>query len=154
MWLAGRRRLYGDNTDWLGIKNQISSKCTTPAEAGKAVCLLCGAGGTARAAAFALTKMGVGKVLIYNRTLSRAETLAAEFGFEAIADFAPLAALGRLDFVVDTLPGSTKFELPPPQAGLLAQFKPGPPRLGRRRHCRRRRRRRRPPPPLPPPTPA
>lgn len=117
-------RFYGDNTDWLGIKNQITSKATTEAEAGAAVCLLCGAGGTARAAAFALQKMAVGRVMIYNRTLARAEQLAAEFGFEAISDFAPLDALTRLDFVVDTLPGSTGFTLPAEQVGVLAKFKP------------------------------
>lgn len=108
-------RLYGDNTDWLGIKNQITSKSAAPPVAGEAVCLLCGAGGTARAAAFALQKMAVGQVLIYNRTFSRAEQLAQEFGFEAIDSFGALGALSRLDFVVDTLPGSTEFQLPAEQ---------------------------------------
>jgi len=44
--------------------------------------LLVGAGGTAKAAMYALSKVkGIEKpVLIYNRTTSRAEALAAEFG--------------------------------------------------------------------------
>mmetsp|Transcript_104567 Transcript_104567/g.295868 ORF Transcript_104567/g.295868 Transcript_104567/m.295868 type:complete len:326 (-) Transcript_104567:70-1047(-) len=116
--------LYGDNTDWIGIKNQITSKAATAAGPGEAVCLLCGAGGTARAAAFALTKMQVKRVLIYNRTFARAEQLAKEFGFEAIDGLAPLNGLERLDFVVDTLPGATKFQLPDEQAAVLGKFKP------------------------------
>jgi len=44
--------------------------------------LLVGAGGTAKAAMYALSKVkGIaGPVLIYNRTTSRAKSLAAEFG--------------------------------------------------------------------------
>ena len=51
-----------------------------------AVALICGAGGTAKAAAFALQKMGAARVLIFNRTKARAEQLASEYGsgFEAI----------------------------------------------------------------------
>ena len=50
------------------------------------IALICGAGGTAKAVAFALQKMGAARVLIFNRTKSRAEQLASEYGsgFEAI----------------------------------------------------------------------
>jgi shikimate 5-dehydrogenase len=47
---------------------------------GTAVALLLGAGGTAKAGAYALQEMGVGTVLIANRTVARAESLAQEFG--------------------------------------------------------------------------
>ena len=65
--------LRGDNTDWLGIKNQLEAKAppreskNTPIAA-----LVCGAGGTAKAAAYALQQMGASRVLIFNRTKSRA----------------------------------------------------------------------------------
>lgn len=77
-------KLHGDNTDWLGIKNQFESRllarggwapATTTARRGT-VAMLCGAGGTAKAAAYCFEQMGCSHVIIMNRTLSRAEALA------------------------------------------------------------------------------
>jgi len=117
-------RLRGDNTDWVRIKQQLEAKAPPRQSGEPIVAVLCGAGGTARAAAFALQKMGATRVLIYNRTLSRAEKLAAEFGFEAIGDLDALDSLERIDFVVSTMPGSTSFELPAKQEALLRKFHP------------------------------
>jgi len=117
-------RLRGDNTDWIGIKNQLEAKAPPRGPDAPIVAVICGAGGTARAAAFALKMMGASRVLIFNRTLERAQKLAADFGFEAIGSLEPLGNLPRLDFVVDTLPGSTEFTFPPAQAPILAKFKP------------------------------
>ena len=64
-------RLRGDNTDWLGIKNQLEAKASPRAAGAAPIALICGAGGTAKAAAFALQKMGAGRVLIFNRTKAR-----------------------------------------------------------------------------------
>lgn len=122
-------RLRGDNTDWLGIKNQLVAKAPAAGAAAPAVGLICGAGGTARAAAFALGKMGLGRVLVYNRTKARAEQLAADFNaafgsspaYEAIDDLAALDALGSLAYVVDTTPSSAGFTLP---AALLTRLRP------------------------------
>lgn len=122
---AADGKLLGDNTDWLGIKQQLEARLSARAdgqERVRPVCLLCGAGGTARAAAFALQRMGAARVLIFNRTPDRAETLAREFGFEALPDLLTLANLEQLDIVVNTLPGSTGFELP--DADVLARFRP------------------------------
>ncbi len=49
-------------------------------------CAVVGAGGTAKAAMYALCRaQGISKpVLIYNRTTSRAEALAAEFGAKVV----------------------------------------------------------------------
>mmetsp|Transcript_10004 Transcript_10004/g.19278 ORF Transcript_10004/g.19278 Transcript_10004/m.19278 type:complete len:327 (-) Transcript_10004:263-1243(-) len=119
-------KLHGDNTDWLGIKNQLQDRLR--ARVGKAsdaaaespegvqqlVCLICGAGGTARAAAYALKQMEASRVLIYNRTTVRAEALAGEFGFEVCSDFAALGSLEELHIVVNTLPGASEFVLPDP----------------------------------------
>lgn len=121
-------RLRGDNTDWLGIKNQLLAKAPTAA-GGALTGLICGAGGTARAAAFALGKMGLSRVLVYNRTRSRADGLVADFAavfgattsFEAIDDLSTLDALERLEFVVDTTPSAAGFTLPTP---LLTRLRP------------------------------
>lgn len=115
--------LHGDNTDWLGIKRQLESRLASPPEEGL-TCLLCGAGGTARAAAYALRQMGASRVLIYNRTASRAEQLAEEFGYEVLADLDDLEGVDRLHIVVDTLPGSTEFSLPAAAEAILARCKP------------------------------
>ncbi|CAE7578385.1 ARO1 [Symbiodinium sp. CCMP2592] len=104
-------RLKGDNTDWLGIKNQLETRLRGRTKT-NLTCLLCGAGGTARAAAYAMKQMGASRVLIYNRTALRAQELASEFGFEACADLAALQHLAELHVVVNTLPGSTEFTLP------------------------------------------
>lgn len=70
------RMLVGDNTDWLGIKacitEQLSSK---PIHAA----LVIGAGGTARAAIYALSALNVGDIYLYNRTTSKAYELAHAF---------------------------------------------------------------------------
>ncbi|KAF5339596.1 hypothetical protein D9611_011431 [Ephemerocybe angulata] len=70
------RILVGDNTDWLGIKASITQRLS-PLEihAGLAI----GAGGTARAAIYALQNLGVKTIYLHNRTKSKAEALAAVF---------------------------------------------------------------------------
>jgi len=119
---AADGKLHGDNTDWLGIRNQLMERLAGRAGAEAPVCLLCGAGGTARAAAYALRQTGAGQCLIYNRTASRAEALAKEFGFEACADLAELGDLTRLDVIVNTLPGASSFVLP--DSSVLSRFRP------------------------------
>jgi pentafunctional AROM polypeptide len=126
-------KLHGDNTDWLGIKEQIEARLRargkTLSPKGGAVGLLCGAGGTAKAAAYAFEQMGCANVIIMNRTLARADELAKEFGTGFVASVpedaaGTLAGLGRLDFVVCTLPGSTGYVLPDEVATFVARHKP------------------------------
>lgn len=70
--------LKGYNTDWLGVV--IPLEKVTSLE-NKKVALI-GAGGAARAAAYGVTQRGA-KLIIYNRTIERAQELAKEFGGEA-----------------------------------------------------------------------
>ena len=85
-------RIRGDNTDWLGIRACLERHARARARAGGdddgadgAGGLVLGAGGTARAALFALHAMGVSPLYTWNRTASKAEALAQEFGAQVRA---------------------------------------------------------------------
>ena len=73
----GSKTLRGDNTDWRGIREAILSKLPTTAhpDAG----LVIGAGGTSRAAIYALQSLGAKKIYLFNRTRSSAQALADAF---------------------------------------------------------------------------
>ena len=119
-------RLRGDNTDWLGIKHVLAKglrkrgaavvAAAAAAEAAPAaaagqplVALVVGAGGTARAACYAVRQMGM-VLLVSNRTAQKAVDLAAQFGGRAVelGD----AGVGAVDVVVSTIPGTAGFTLP------------------------------------------
>jgi shikimate dehydrogenase len=74
--LEGDGRIRGDNTDGAGLLDALGEP--VPATA-----LVLGAGGAARAAAWALRHAGA-QVTIWNRTGSRAKRLATELGVEAV----------------------------------------------------------------------
>ncbi len=77
-------KLKGYNTDWMGIVRPLTQRTTLQ---GKRVAVL-GAGGAARAAAFGVEEQGA-SVVVFNRTVAKAETLAREvsgvaYGLEEI----------------------------------------------------------------------
>ena len=74
-------RLIGHNTDAGGFVEALRQAGGFD-PSGKRTLLL-GAGGAARAAAFALARAGVSELSIANRTLTRAESLVAELGGSA-----------------------------------------------------------------------
>jgi 3-dehydroquinate dehydratase/shikimate dehydrogenase len=76
---SGAVRLRGLNTDYSAILDSITSKLNIPRErlADYRVAVI-GAGGTGRTAVAALAHYGA-TVVVYNRTIARAESLAAEF---------------------------------------------------------------------------
>ena len=70
--------LSGTNTDAFGFLENLRAESAWRASAGPALVL--GAGGAARAIVAALIDDGICEVRLANRTLSRAEALAADFG--------------------------------------------------------------------------
>lgn len=83
-------RLIGTNTDWIGVLAALERAATIRGQ--RAVVL--GAGGTARAAVYALRQREC-EVFVLNRTRDRAEALAqaldaqGAFGLDALAQLAP-----------------------------------------------------------------
>ncbi|RYD16151.1 MAG: shikimate dehydrogenase [Lysobacteraceae bacterium] len=91
---------HGDSTDGVGLLRDLAERHAFD-PAGRRVLLL-GAGGAARAVAFALVDAGVGELVLANRTRARAEALADALGARARAtDLGTLARAGRFDLVLD-----------------------------------------------------
>ncbi|KAJ3298949.1 3-dehydroquinate dehydratase (3-dehydroquinase) [Rhizoclosmatium sp. JEL0117] len=111
-------KLVGDNTDWLGIRASILKRVSI--EGYDLVGGVIGAGGTSRAACFALKSLGVTDLRIWNRTESKAAGLAEEFGghvvsggFEHIFDKSPaVGAKPKLFLLVSSVPGASQNDLP------------------------------------------
>jgi len=91
-------RLAADNTDWVGAVRALEDVGGAKLAGARAVVL--GAGGTARAVAFGLGRRGA-RVSVLNRTVARAEAVAAALGCEGAAGLEALAGLAP-DVLVNT----------------------------------------------------
>ena len=119
--LAFREEAFGDNTDGAGLVRDLAQNLHVSLTGCRV--LLVGAGGAAQGVVGALLDAGVGALVVANRTVSRAQALAARFpgvtarGFEALA--------GTFDLVVNaTSAGLAGAALPLPpgilRPGVLA----------------------------------
>jgi shikimate dehydrogenase len=94
-------RLIGDNTDGDGFTRCLRDAGVDPRN--KLVAIL-GAGGAARAVAVATAELGAARLVLFNRTLARAESLAAflRAGFSHVAIAVnDVSALVRSDLIVN-----------------------------------------------------
>jgi len=95
--------IWGDNTDVAGFLANMDE--SVPGWAARArLAVVIGAGGAARAVVYALKSRGFERIVVVNRTPSRAEALAAHFGGRTEAQsWANLAAeLEEADLLVNT----------------------------------------------------
>ena len=74
----GSTVLHGDNTDWVGMRECIISRLPVTGKVAEAA-LVIGAGGTSRAAIYALKSLGVKTIYLFNRTRASAEALISAF---------------------------------------------------------------------------
>lgn len=113
--------IWGDNTDGAGLINDIEKNIGFRLMFKDA--LLMGAGGAAAGVIWPLFNAGVG-VVIANRTVDKAQELAADFegaGTVFAKSYAELAGR-RFDLVINATSSSLAGDLPPLPGGL---FKPG-----------------------------
>lgn len=115
-------RIHADNFDGVGLANDIERNLGFPL-AGRRV-LLMGAGGAARGALLPIFERGPTRLVIANRTVSKAHTLGEEFdrygnlvtgGYPDLGDQA-------FDIVINATSASMRGELPPVTR---AAFAPG-----------------------------
>jgi shikimate dehydrogenase len=121
LWWDGDR-LVGGNTDWIGFLGNFDELVPGWDSAGKQAVLI-GAGGAARAAAYGLKSRGFA-VSICNRTVAKAEEIAAHFGSMRGHGLDALPALMKdADILVNTT--SLGMLGKPPLEIDLATLKPG-----------------------------
>jgi shikimate dehydrogenase len=83
LWREGGL-LWGDNTDVAGFLANLDEQAPGW-DRRRRMAVIVGAGGAARAIVQGLIERGVERILLINRTLSRAEALAAPFGGRVVA---------------------------------------------------------------------
>ena len=112
---GGKRILRGDNTDWSGLLQCITTRYPRHNDGGGVmrkprVGWVIGAGGASRAAVYALHKSGVEDIYISNRTFSRAQEIAEDFARHFVVT--PIETWERMnghpaDVIIGTVPAET-----------------------------------------------
>jgi pentafunctional AROM polypeptide len=117
----GKVELVGDNTDWIAI-HALSQRHMTPSAKDEGLAaLVIGAGGSARAAIYAMHKLGASKIWLFNRTPANAVLLAKQLPkewnvqvTESMKDMNPLPRV-----VVSNVPADGTSAEVGAQAGLI-----------------------------------
>lgn len=104
---GGKRSLTGENTDWQAIATAAKLNLATSPDA--LTGLVIGAGGTCRAAIYALKQIGASQILLFNRTPENAlkvkESFPSEYNIEPITSLSDLPAAPHI--IVSTVPGDS-----------------------------------------------
>ncbi len=106
--------IYADNVDGAGLRRDLESNLDVPM-AGRRV-LLMGAGGAVRGALLPFLDAAPTELVLVNRTVAKAEALAAEVGNPSVlhaCGYPDLDGMGDFDLVVNATSASLSGELPP-----------------------------------------
>lgn len=107
--IAATGELLGDNTDGIGLVRDITVNAGWSL-VGKRVLML-GAGGAARGVIQPLLTAGAAQVVVANRTLAKAQTLAQVFAAEGDVQALELSALAQITQPFDVLINATSASL-------------------------------------------
>jgi len=128
--VVGRDGLHGFNTDYMGFLGNLDQNAPGWSD-GLDEAIVLGAGGAARAILVALRERGVGRIHLLNRTLAKAEALAASISgpfrpapLDAFAALAPRAGL-LVNTTAAGMHGNPPLELPLarlPEAALVTDI--------------------------------
>ena len=114
-------RIFGDNTDGIGLVHDIELNLGVPIK-GKQVFVL-GAGGAVRGVLGPVLKHNPARVVIANRTVSKARDIAAAFAGQGSIEVHTFDELRgkHFDIVINGTSAGLKGEVPPLPATLLAR---------------------------------
>jgi pentafunctional AROM polypeptide len=114
-------KLLGTNTDWFAFHNLVLDKLCNSGKRNpqQLHALVIGAGGTARAACYALSELGI-PFFIFNRSQEAANDLASHFGGGVCQRLVQnryhwsfsLEEIKKVDVVIGTVPPTAQFQLP------------------------------------------
>lgn len=102
-----RGKFRGDNTDWFGITNSFVRAGASPSGNSSACGLVVGSGGTARAAVYALSKLGCKTIYMMNRTASKLADIKASlpnFNIEILDTEETITSAEPVSFVISCIP--------------------------------------------------
>lgn len=107
--LAGQKdKLFGDNTDWVGITNSFLRHGVPSIENSNVHGLVVGAGGTSRAAAYALHEMGCKKIYMINRTSEKLfdlkKSLPSDFNIEVLETVEQVEGAKSIPLIISCIP--------------------------------------------------
>jgi len=114
-----KRRLVGYNTDYIGIKRPIERLLQYHGSLEGGIGLVIGAGGTARAACYAIKDLGL-TLVVTNRSPDKGRELADRFNgtFIGLDSLEEELASKPLKVIISTLPSSAGFTVPIALLGL------------------------------------
>ncbi|KAI9792364.1 MAG: 3-dehydroquinate dehydratase (3-dehydroquinase) [Piccolia ochrophora] len=110
-----RPRLRGENTDWQGMMSVLRDAGASSEDAEQSAAMVIGAGGTARAAIFALHHMGFSPLYLVGRSPQHLTTVASSFpGSYDIRILSSASAVGTLQSMpmvaIGTVPGDSPLD--------------------------------------------
>ena len=120
LWLDANNVLSGDNTDGAGLLRDLTTNLQLDLRDKRL--LILGAGGASRGILLPLLQQNPSSLIIANRTIEKAHTLAkhfADFGTVETCSFDALAGQ-HFDLILNATSASLSGDLPPLPAGLLA----------------------------------